>query len=369
VTAPDPALALTLVIPAFNEVGRLDSAVERLQSAVDAGAVDPADTEFIVVDDGSTDGTGQRAADLLAPYPHSAVHRLEENSGKGAAVRAGVALARAPITVFMDADMAVDPDQVPRLTDTLRTSALSIGSRSLKGSTVQCDSLPRTLMGRTFNRIVNMATHVELGDTQCGFKGFRTPVARLLFHFTVIDRYAFDVELLYVARRFGLTIAEVPVRWRHVQGSRIRPLRDPVSMVYDVLASRVGLKPPPPVGGALLGARDEERQHVATAALQAVGPTIPILPTHRDGVLVLFPLCAPAEANELTGRLRDALPGGEVGRTEVTGKDLAALAPLTFRFPTAAPDHAEGGKSDGGDVNGNGGSRTAKPENPVVAGA
>ena len=239
----DPRLALSIVVPAFNEVTRLGVGIERLQAAVDHGAVDVGVTEFVVVDDGSTDGTAELARDLYGRYPQSTVLRLPANAGKGAAIRRGVASARGAAIAFMDADMAVDPRQIPLLVGALDHADVAIASRALPGSSADHDRLGRTMMGWAFNQIVNAATHVSVGDTQCGFKAFRTPVARLLFHSSTIDRFAFDVEVLYTARRLGLRIAEVPVRWSNAQGTRIRPLRDPLSMLSDVLLSRIGSRP------------------------------------------------------------------------------------------------------------------------------
>ena len=239
----DPRLALSIVVPAFNEVTRLGVGIERLQAAVDQGAVDVGVTEFVVVDDGSTDGTAELARDLYGRYPQSTVLRLPANAGKGAAIRRGVASARGAAIAFMDADMAVDPRQIPLLVGALDHADVAIASRALPGSSADHDRLGRTMMGWAFNQIVNAATHVSVGDTQCGFKAFRTPVARLLFHSSTIDRFAFDVEVLYTARRLGLRIAEVPVQWSNAQGTRIRPLRDPLSMLSDVLLSRIGSRP------------------------------------------------------------------------------------------------------------------------------
>ena len=372
-------VAVSIVIPAFNEASRFESSISRLQAAIAERAIDPATTEFIVVDDGSTDDTGDRARALLGGFPHASVRRLEHNSGKGAAIRAGIASATAPISLYMDADLAVDPVQVPKLIGPLVESSVSIGSRSVPGSSVENDSVHRTLMGRTFNRIVNAATHVSLGDTQCGFKAFRTPVARLLFQFSVIDRYAFDVELLCLARRFGMDIAEVPVRWTHVQGSRIRPLRDPVTMVYDVLASRLGWKATRPVPAALLtgGGSAASTAEVASMAARAVGPTLPVMPDHDGGVLVLFPLCPPAEVAGLCARLEAALPDRGLRHTELTAHELAAMAPLRLGpadgppappAPPGTPGTSDGDNSAHGHGRRRGNGRgPSRPERPVVA--
>ena len=139
-------------------------------------------TEVVVVDDGSTDETAATARQLLAPLPHHRVISLPVNRGKGAAVRTGVALARGPYVAYMDADMAIDPRAVPLLLDGLGSNDLAIGSRALADSMVEGTYAVRAVMGRLFNRLVTTGTGLGLHDTQCGFKAFRTPAARLLFH-------------------------------------------------------------------------------------------------------------------------------------------------------------------------------------------
>src|SRR5664280_697385 len=154
-------MALSIVIPAFNEAARLDHCTARLGDAIASGAVEPSITEVIVVDDGSTDDTGQRAEDLFGEsFPHSQVLRLQKNSGKGAAIRAGVAAATAPIVAFMDADMAVDPEQIPILVAAVGDSEIAIGSRALPDSIVHWQSIGRVVMGGTFNRLVKAITKV-----------------------------------------------------------------------------------------------------------------------------------------------------------------------------------------------------------------
>ncbi|HEX3794449.1 MAG TPA: glycosyltransferase [Acidimicrobiales bacterium] len=235
-------LQLSLVIPAYNEADRLAAGLDRLHDAVAKGAIDPITTEFVLVDDGSADDTAGRAKELLALYPHVQIVRLPENLGKGAAVRAGVAAATGRLIAFADADMAIDPGQTPEFVSALATHHVAIGSRAATGASVDRPSLRRSLMNRSFNRLVNLMTRVSLADTQCGFKAFHAPAAKLLFHLSTTERFAFDVEVLSLARRLQLSIAEVPVHWLRVGGSRIRPWTDTVSMVRDVFRAgrRVG---------------------------------------------------------------------------------------------------------------------------------
>ena len=171
-------LTLSLVIPAYNESQRLEAGLGRLREAVDNGSIDPASTEFVLVDDGSTDDTGARAESLLEPYPHVQVVRLETNHGKGAAVRAGVTAATAPMIAFADADMSIDPSQTPEFMRALAEADVAIGSRAAVGASVDVPSLRRSVMNRSFNGLVNMLTRVSLSDTLCGFKAFRAPAAK-----------------------------------------------------------------------------------------------------------------------------------------------------------------------------------------------
>ena len=199
-----------------------------------------------MVDDGSTDDTAARAETLFAPFPHRADRPTGRERGKGAAVRAGVTAASAPMIAFADADMAIDPAQTPEFLRALARADLAIGSRAAVGASVDRPSLRRSVMNRAFNQLVNVLTRVSLNDTQCGFKAFRAPAAKLLFHCSITERFAFDVEILTLARRLGLTIAEVPVQWLRVQGSRVRPWLDPGSMTRDVIrASRRATSAPP----------------------------------------------------------------------------------------------------------------------------
>ncbi len=238
---------ITIIVPAFNEAARLPAGMERFTAAVDEGAVDVETTEVVLIDDGSTDETGVVGPATTGPPPPPPGGQPAANGGKGAAVRTGVALARGPYVAYMDADMAIDPRAVPSLLHALQSSEAAIGSRALAHSMVDGTYAMRAVMGRLFNRLVTTGTGLGLQDTQCGFKAFRTPAARLLFHLVGIDRFAFDVEVLARARRLGLRITEVPVHWKNVPGSTVHPLHDSVTMLADVYRSRYGFLTTPPV--------------------------------------------------------------------------------------------------------------------------
>lgn len=221
----------SIVIPALDEAERLPLLLDGL-----AQVVGP-ETEIIVVDDGSRDDTAAVSEHLLRDRP-SQVIRHPENRGKGAAIRTGVAAARGERTIFMDADMATDLSALQPMHEALDRAPVAIGIRRSEAATVRNGATHRKVMAVTFNSIVRACTGTEFLDTQCGFKGFHTDVAKLLFHLNRIDGFAFDVEILWLARRFGLEVVEIPVEWNAVDGSKIRFAIDPLRMAWDVAKLR-----------------------------------------------------------------------------------------------------------------------------------
>jgi hypothetical protein len=326
-------LQLSLVVPAYNEARRLAEGMSRLVAATTSGDIDPETTEFVVVDDGSTDDTGACASALLGRFPHLVVLRLAENQGKGAAVRAGVRAASAPIIAFADADMSIDPDQTPDFLRALTESDVAIGSRSAVGASVDRPSLRRSAMNRAFNQMVNLLTRVSLSDTQCGFKAFRAPAAKLLFHASITERFAFDVEILALARRLGLTIAEVPVHWSRVQGSRVRPWLDPGAMTRDVIRASRRARSAPAVPALTLhpDPAQVDGHAVALKALeQELAPFVPVVRRPDGSVLVLCPLMTEAQIVGTAAQMAWHVPGGDLQRSLLTVTQLRAMAPLTM---------------------------------------
>lgn len=343
-----PELAnLSVVIPAYNEAARLETEAARLDRAVVSGLIDPSETEFVVVDDGSTDETADRIESLWSrTFPHLRVLRLSENSGKGAAIRAGVSVASAPVVAFMDADMAVDPRQIPRLLAAIDTADVAIGSRALRGSRVVRATVRRKVMGRIFSRVVRTMTSVPLADTQCGFKAFRTPIARILFHLMKVDRFAFDVELLYLAHRLGIDVAEVPVEWHDVGGSTVRPMVDSLSMMSDVFRMRQGARRPEIPALTVKAPNPETESIPACLRLEAFGPlssTLPILPLTHQHSLLLFPLCEDKECARAATRVQTLWPTSTVTRWSVSLEHLETLGAHRLlsgegRIPATVPN-------------------------------
>jgi len=334
-------LILSLVIPAFNEEHRLEAGFARLRDAIESGEVPADTTEFILVDDGSTDATVARARALFDQLPHVKILQLEKNLGKGAAVRAGVAAAASPSILFADADMAIDPSQTPQFIEALSVADLAIGSRAASGASVDRPSISRSLMNRIFNRIVNTVTRVSLDDTQCGFKAFRAPAAKLLFHCTATERMAFDVEVLLLARRLGLTINQVPVHWLRVKGSHVRSWSDSVSMVHDVLGVRRSADKVAPLPGALVklpapSSDDSDESHPGYWYLKSLSSTLPVIGQGNGTYLVLLPLMDEADVKGLLKEMELKLEGVVPERTMVTEARLRAMAPLALSWDDTA---------------------------------
>ncbi len=216
--------SLSLIIPAYNEEARLGRTLREVFAYLQAQTTA---SEVIVVDDGSHDGTARVAEEMFAtnagPVSTNLI-RLRPNSGKGYAVRAGLLAARAPIALFSDADLSTPITETPKLVGPIRAGQYDVvfGSRALDRTLVGVHQpWAREQSGRFFNLMVRLATGLPYHDTQCGFKAFRMDVCRPLIEACVIDRFGFDVELLYVAHAAGLRLKEWPVQWNDVAGSTV----------------------------------------------------------------------------------------------------------------------------------------------------
>lgn len=231
----DRPVGLTVVVPAFDEAARLGVSLARLVGYLEARADA---TEVVVVDDGSHDGTASLAGAMRVP-PRVAVRvvRHPRNLGKGAAVRTGMGVSHGRLVVFLDADLSTPPEELPRLLGPLESGEADvvIGSRRAPGADVEvAQSRRRVLIGSLFRRTITRVLLPGIHDSQCGFKGFTREAAQALFGRTWVRGFGFDVEVLFAARRLGLRVLEVPVRWRDDARSTVRPLRDGVRMVGEI---------------------------------------------------------------------------------------------------------------------------------------
>lgn len=225
-------MKISIVVPAYNEGHRLPSTIETLRSFCERRYED---WEIIVVDDGSTDNT-RAVLESLSPEIrglHNAVNR-----GKGFSVKRGMAAAKLDPVLFTDADLSTPIEEVIGLEAALEAGAdIAIGSRSRRSEKVQ-RTWKRKLMALVFRVLVKVLVVRGFGDTQSGFKLFRAEAAREISALQRLDRWGFDVELLYIARKLGWTVVEVPVAYRESAESRLR-LWTPLTMIGDLLKVRI----------------------------------------------------------------------------------------------------------------------------------
>jgi dolichyl-phosphate beta-glucosyltransferase len=224
---------LSVVIPAYNEELRIGNTLRVIRTYLQQ---QPFAAEIIVVDDGSQDGTAATVHALDVALPPVRVLRNDLNRGKGFSVRQGFLHADGEYLLFSDADLSTPIEEVEKLFVALREPCdIAIGSRALPESRVEVHQPRyREYMGRLFNLCVQMLAVPDIHDTQCGFKCFRRDTALAICERMTAERFGFDVEMLYLARRLGYRVREVPVVWRNSPQSRVRMWQDPVSMLGDL---------------------------------------------------------------------------------------------------------------------------------------
>ena len=235
---------LSIVVPAYNEEQRLPATLEAIAAYLGTREFSH---ELLVVDDGSRDSTRDVVREFAASRPwvrlvqYDDEHGRALNRGKGFAVRAGIEAAVGRDILFSDADLSTPIEDMERLLPPISRGVcdIAIASRALPESNLDVRQPPhREWMGRRFNKLVQMLAVPGIVDTQCGFKAFRGDVAKRLFSLAQIDGFGFDPEILFLAHKFGYTIREIPVTWRHCDNSRVNPLTAPLSMMRELLEVR-----------------------------------------------------------------------------------------------------------------------------------
>ena len=232
-----PGPRLSIVIPAYNESARIENALERVMSCVETQGWD---AEVLVVDDGSKDATPDIVQQWMQRYPQLHLIQNNGNRGKGYSVRNGLLQAAGEIVMFTDADLSAPMEEAERLFSVIADGAdVAIGSRWLD-RTRQTTHQPlyRRFFGRCFNWVTRTVIGLPFKDTQCGFKAFRRPVAQVVFRLQRIERWGFDPEILFIARKLGYDIREVPVTWGHDERSRMSYLKDGMKMLEEMAAIR-----------------------------------------------------------------------------------------------------------------------------------
>ena len=258
------AYSLTIIIPAYNEENRIGPTLDEVLGFL---RLAPYRAEVIVVDDGSRDRTPEVVGEREAAY-REAGHELRlltntPNRGKGYSVRRGVSEARGDVILFTDADLSSPITEAPKLVGPIFEGRADVvfGSRALNRELIGVHQpAMREFGGKVFNVFMQAITGLPYKDTQCGFKAFRREAARPVFSLQRIERFGFDPEVLYIARKQGWRLLEVPVVWNHAEGgelqSKLNYMRDSVNMFTDLLRIRLNdLKgsydPSPP--GAIAG--------------------------------------------------------------------------------------------------------------------
>jgi glycosyltransferase involved in cell wall biosynthesis len=227
----------SIVIPAYNESERLAVSIPKVQEYVRTRSLN---AEILVVNDGSRDDTAGVVRRFAAADPAIALVENPGNRGKGYSVRNGMLHARGAVALFTDADLSSPITEADKLFAAItQGSDLAIGSRWLQRE-LQTERQPllRQLYGRLFNLGLRIVLGLGFKDTQCGFKAFNRRAIDTIFPRQLIERWGFDPELLFLARKFHLTTAEVPVEWAHDHRSKINPVRDGLRMGVEVLKVR-----------------------------------------------------------------------------------------------------------------------------------
>ncbi|HLJ22711.1 MAG TPA: dolichyl-phosphate beta-glucosyltransferase [Candidatus Acidoferrales bacterium] len=233
-----PTLDLSIVIPAYNEERRLPQTLDSIFTYLRGR---PYRAEVIVVDDGSSDGTAELVNAAREKYPGLRLLSNDGNRGKGFSVRHGMLDARGEIALFSDADLSTPIDETGKLLASIQEQGYdaAIGSRAVDRSLIQVhQSMLREQAGIFFNRMVRWIMGIQFSDTQCGFKAFRRERTRIIFEQQRIERFGFDPEILFLAQRNGLRVAEVPVRWSHDAATKVNVATDGIRMFLELLLIR-----------------------------------------------------------------------------------------------------------------------------------
>jgi dolichyl-phosphate beta-glucosyltransferase len=226
---------LSIVIPAHNEAGRLPSTLERLNAYL---STQPYTWEIIVVSNASTDNTEEVVRQAARTMPHLYLMNIAER-GKGIAAKVGALESCGDFVFLCDADMSMPPAEIESFLQVSTLADIVVGSREGPGARRIGEPSHRHIMGRVFNGLVRLLAVPGLDDTQCGFKLFRRGVARRLFELQTVNGFGFDVELLYLARKTGYTVHEVPIEWHFDSDTRVRAGIDTVNMLTEVVMIRL----------------------------------------------------------------------------------------------------------------------------------
>ncbi|HOL70603.1 MAG TPA: glycosyltransferase family 2 protein [Bryobacteraceae bacterium] len=231
--------SISIVLPAYNEEARLPVTLAAILSYLEAR--NWKEFEILVVNDGSVDGTAAVAERFRSRHPQVTLLENPGNRGKGYSVRHGMLKARGDWVLFSDSDLSAPIEELDKLMEAAAANNASvvIGSRALDRSLIKVhQSWFRETAGRIFNLLMRLIIGLPFADTQCGFKLFERRAAQEVFRRQRIERWGFDAEVLFIARKLGFKTIEIPVRWSHSEGTKISMFRDSLNMFVDLLRVR-----------------------------------------------------------------------------------------------------------------------------------
>jgi len=233
------SIFLSIVIPTYNEEKRIGLTLQKIQEYLEKQDYN---YEIIVVDDGSKDNTWELLKETAQQNEEIYIMRNGENKGKGYSVKKGVLQSHGEYILFSDADLSTPIEEAEKLLSSLlaRECDIAIGSRGLSDSDIQIPQpWYRRTMGRIFNLLVQIIVMRGIKDTQCGFKCFRRRVVYEIFPKQRINGFSFDVEILYIARKYHYRIKEIPVRWFNSPFSHVHPIRSSLEMFLDLIKIKI----------------------------------------------------------------------------------------------------------------------------------
>jgi len=254
---------LSIVIPAYNESARIERTLDRVMSCVEKQGWD---AEVLVVDDGSADATPEIVKRWMLRSPRLHLIQNEGNRGKGYSVRNGLLQATGEVVMFTDADLSAPMEEAELLLAAIADGAdVAIGSRWMDRTRQTIHQpLYRRFFGRCFNWVTRVVMGLPFKDTQCGFKAFKRPAAQIIFRLQRIERWGFDPEILFIARKLGYEIREVPVTWGHDERSRMSYLKDGMKMLEEMAVIRTN---------SLAGRYDEDIAALKDTSKMVTEPT------------------------------------------------------------------------------------------------
>lgn len=226
---------ISIIIPFYNEEKRIKSNIPPAIAYLSSNLSEP--FELIFVNDGSIDDTQKVLETIKTENSNIQVKLLgyQKNQGKGFAVKTGVLSSTGQKIIVMDADVSIDLSELPRFLRELETCDVVVGSKKhLLTQTVSHQKAPRRFLGKGFTILTDFLLGLNLTDITCGFKGFNSEAAKRLFSKLKIKRWSYDAETLFLAKQFKYKVVELPVKWRHIDGSKVSPLPDTVEALRDL---------------------------------------------------------------------------------------------------------------------------------------